>query len=139
MWSLFLNVPFKNYVRSCLYTTCRMTFFTIPDFTANNNNLISRHALSPIPRCSHAYLSGVPWEIRQRRSDRWPSGSYVCTAAPVDMSHDRYGSYWKLTAVWGAVVKYKFVILNLLCCENACEGKSVLTSSWLTLFLRSVM
>jgi hypothetical protein len=93
--------------------------------------------MSHIPRYSHVHLSDVLWDNRKRRSALWPSVSSVCTAGPVDMSHDRCGSYSKLTAVWGAVGKYRFVVVKILCCENARERESALTSSWLTLFLLS--
>jgi hypothetical protein len=155
-------------------------FCSILDFTTHNINLISRHALSPIPRCSHVHLSDIPRGIRQplsppswgvrraagngtlwnfpaenaqrllsrpkpnqgcsadwrRRSDNRavPGGRRLvtgCMTKLVDMSHDWYGSYWKLTAVWGADGKCKCGVVKL-CCENACKGNR----AWLVHGLR---
>ena len=114
-------------------------FCNILDFKTHNNNLFSRHALTPIPRCSHVYLSDIPWSIRQRRRAQLPSVGSVCTVARVDMPHDRYGSYWKLTAVCGADGKCNCGIVKLLCCQNICEIESAVTSLWLMAFLHEVL
>ena len=55
------------------------------------------------------------------------------------MTHDRCGSYWKLTAGCGADGKCKRGVMKLLCCENVCEGESALTSLRLMAFLRGVL
>jgi hypothetical protein len=93
--------------------SARWYFCNIPAITTHNNNLS--------PTCSvarsaiYVTLYQTYREIWQRRSARWPSVSSVYRTAPVNMSHDRYGSYWKLTTVWGAVGKCKCGIVKLMC------------------------
>ena len=102
-------------MRSIWWHSCNILAFT------THNNFLSRHALSPILQSTSLYPSDIPRDIRQRRCAWWASDGSVCSAAPVDMSHDRYGSYWKLPAVWSTDGKCKRAVVKLLRCENTGE------------------
>ena len=102
-------------MRSIWWHSCNILAFTTHD------NLISHTLCRPFYNLLH-FICQTYREISDKGA---VTGGRVAVLYVVqhlvDMSHDRYGSYWKLPAVWSTDGKCKRAVVKLLRCENTGE------------------